>query len=116
MTAAEQVEHEWSWLLARDDMAEGVKDMIRHAAERPALRRLFPFLSLKRSLRFSGTTREPFTWDRPFAMHVGGSEYEARAASGAVLASGSLEVVLDAVVAALPRPDDAATDEEPPES
>jgi hypothetical protein len=113
MLPSEQVEEEWATLLARSDLSTPVRTLIRQAFARPRLRRLFPFMSLKRTLRFSRTTREPYYWDYPFAMFGDGGDYEARGADVSILAKGTLSDVLDAVVAALPKVEDPITDEDP---
>ena len=113
MTTAERIERRWNYLLEQDDLDEEVKQMIREAWRRPALKRLFPFLSLNHTLRFSGSTKEPYTWDRPFIVCKTDC-YEAHIPdSGKPPMRGSLSEALDMVVAAL-RPGDDATDDPPP--
>ena len=98
MTPAEKVERQWSWLLQRDELQAGVQDLVRAAYARPALRALFPFMSLGRYLRFSRTTREPYTWDYPY-VKVDGATYQARADDNrTIVETGSLSEALDAVI------------------
>jgi hypothetical protein len=115
MTTEEKIEEQWAWLLGREDLDGEVKQLIREASRRPALRRLFPFLSLRHTLHFSGSTLEPYTWDRPFVVCTPGDGYEAHLPDDDTPpARGTLSEVLDVVVAAL-RPGDAATDDPPPD-
>lgn len=113
MTPAEKVDQRWESLLQRSDLRRGVPELIRSAHARRFLRRLFPFLSLGWYLRFRRSTESPYTWDYPYAIHIEGDEYEARAGDGYILQRGELERVLDAVVAALPEVEEPVTDELP---
>src|SRR4051812_26245830 len=112
MTTAENIEDQWQRLLADRDLEDAVQEMIREASRRPALRRLYPFMSLDHTLRFSGSTQTPYTWDRPFVV-CKQDGYEAHIPdSGKPPTKATLREALDVVVAAL-RPGDAATDAPP---
>jgi hypothetical protein len=119
------VEQQWQELLKRwedsDKQYGGVLSptpLIRGAMLRPELRQLYPYTSLYR-LRFSRTTGFPFTNDCPYAEPLGNGLYRAslpaygvaqmrepetvsQEAVDEVLGEGTVEEVLDLLIAHLP--------------
>lgn len=104
--AAAEVDRQWTWLTAY--AAEvGLAEVVAGARERHDLAILFPFLSVER-LRFSRTTRFPYTLDAPMVEKLQPGLYRASTHEGQTLAEGPLKVVLDAVIEHLPRRGQAA--------
>jgi hypothetical protein len=75
------------------------------ASRRPALRQLFPTMSMKMCLMFSRCTRFPFSTDLPRIVNSGEFAYTVYAGfpSQAVLGSGDADYVADLVVEHLPQ-------------
>jgi hypothetical protein len=95
-------------MLSREDLSSSVCRMVAAAAARPELRRLFPYLSLSRHLRFSRTTEWPYSEGLP-SLHfidpnfvLDGPTFELHAGDGAAVAQGELVELLDRLVALLP--------------
>ena len=112
--AGRAVEHQWEALLNRwsEDQRRrpeaahySVPQLITAARERPELRQLFPFTSLYR-LCFSRTTGYPFTYDCPSVQPIGHGRFCVYAYwsiySNKVIGEGSLEEMLDLLIANLP--------------
>jgi Family of unknown function (DUF6193) len=104
MNAEQEVDKQWRWLIQDAPVSPEVRALIRAAAEVAPLRRLFPFLSLHRRLRFSAVTREPYQWHYPYIVHNEGSVYEARAGDGRPLLCADLDQALTTIVRELPDP------------
>lgn len=60
----------WSFLLERNDLDPAVREMIGAASSRPALRRLFPYLSLETRLRFSLRAEWPYSRGHPWLATI----------------------------------------------
>jgi hypothetical protein len=99
-----EVEEQWEWLLHRKDLSPEVRALVRAASDRVELRRLFPFISLHRRLRFSALTREPYEWHYPYVLHADAAEYEARGGDGRPLVRSGLDDALNAAIQVLPEP------------
>ena len=77
--------------------------IVLEAANRPELRRLYPFTSVE-TLHFSRTTGFPFTRDCPFAVPIEGGRFRVMAADRKlVLGEGDAVQAADMLVANLPR-------------
>jgi hypothetical protein len=55
------IETQWQWLLTWDDLSPKTREMVAAARQRLQLGRLFPYLSLERTLKFSVTTEWPYS-------------------------------------------------------
>jgi hypothetical protein len=95
-----EVEDRWRIYLDHVGFAELVP-IVREAATRPELRRLFPYTSLDR-LCFSRCTGYPFTRDTPHIEPVAHGVYNVRSPSGRLLGHGDAKMAADVLVANLP--------------
>jgi hypothetical protein len=109
MTAEADVDNEWKWLLTRENANPEMTVLIQAASQFPALRRLFPYLSLSDHLRFSRSTEYPFSPDYPYVSHIREAIFELRAGDGRPVLRGSVEGVLSQIPALLPDPPDPVT-------
>lgn len=86
---------------------ERMDPVVIAASKRPALRQLFPILSMYGSLKFSRCTKYPFSWDLPTIVNntAGDFVYEVCAAgpSGTVLGSGDADYAADLLVQHVPQ-------------
>jgi len=64
-------EDAWVWLVNRSDLGTRMREIIQGASKRPALRRLFPCVSMERTLKFSRTTEWTFSEGLPSIQWVG---------------------------------------------
>ena len=105
--AGKAVEYQWtelerSWATPENaNAALSPLPLIQAASQQADLRQLFPFTSLY-SLHFSRTTGYPFTNDCPFATPIGDGRFRAHSASQAVIGEGSIEEVIEMLIANLP--------------
>jgi hypothetical protein len=99
---------QWQWLLERSDVPKSVLEMILAASRRTRLRRLFPYLSLERTLRFSTATEYPYSDGFPLIRRVDAetvldaSGYEVRDPELRPTAFAEVEAALDFLISLLP--------------
>ena len=87
-----EIQRQWDFVLNHPE--EDIRRIAERASKEPALRRLFPYVSM-RNLRFSRATTYPYD-PLPYILTVEpGDRYEARAPDNAPLFTGSLEEVVE---------------------
>lgn len=97
MSVASAIDEKWAWMRSYEEPV--VRRAVEVAAGYLVLRRLYPFASLQ-NLRFSHGTEYPYDWNLPHVRHDYG-KFHAVGCSGEVLLVGTLEDVVERVVAAM---------------
>ena len=95
-----EIDSGWKFVLACRD--EHIRMIAMRAAQEPALRELFPYISM-RNLRFSRSSGYPFDPMPYIQSGADENSFEARGADHAPLGKGDLDTVVLLVAAAIVR-------------